>query len=301
MVRSTKDYDRWIAHEASTWSLQVFLQYDSELMGLWGTHISSSSYTYQQLGASSASWSDKLGKHFRAGVDYDSFFPNLKEWSDAYNGFSNWVNLSVVLTLSSNLETYIASVIRLALESDPALLVGVPRAIDGAYVQKHGQKWIVDIREHLDACTKGDWSARLGAIQRVFGSIPNELRGVHSDLEELRAVRNRFGHAFGRDIDEARRTGTLDVLPMEKMTRKRVERLRRSVTIGAKSLDKFLLERHIGEFEAVQFYANLYPSLHKHVSTSQRAAYLKKAIGTHGATPRGKCHCNGLVEYWETL
>lgn len=301
MARSSRTFDRWKAHESSTWALQVFSKYDSQLMGLWGTHISSAAFTYQQLGKNHAQWQDKPGSHFQAGVHVDSYFSDLKQWSESYNSFSNWVNLSVVLTLAANLETYIASVVRVAIESDPGLLLGSPKTVDGAYLRKHGEEWVVDLGEHLESCTKGDWSSRFSALRRVFGSIPPGLSSVHADLEEVRRVRNRFGHAFGREIDLARRTGTLELLPMEPMKRKRVERLRASILRGAKELDRLLLEAHIGEFEAVLFYANLFPGLNQKLTAGQRAADLKKAIGGHGAVPRGKKHCKGLVEYWEGL
>lgn len=301
MARSTKTFDRWKAHEASTWAMQVLLKYDSQLMGLWGTNISSAAFTYHHLGKNGADWLDKPGSHFKAGVHVESYFANLREWSDAYNLFSNWVNLSVVLTLAANLETYIASVVRVAIESDPGLLLGAPRSVDGALLHKHDRPWVVEIAEHLESCTRGDWSARFGALRRIFGRVPDTLLALHGDLEEVRRARNRFGHAFGRDIEEARRTGTLDTLPMESMKRSRVERLRTSIIKGAKELDRFLLDAHIGEFEAVLFYANLFPRLNQQVTAGQRAAYLKKAIGDHGAVPRGKQHCKGLVEYWEAL
>jgi hypothetical protein len=78
------------------------------------------------------------------------------------------------------------------------------------------------------------------------------------------------------------------MIPMERLSSDRAEKLRRSVWLATKAVDRFLLCTHIGDFEEVRFYHHLYPSLHKHVSTSQRAIYLKKAIGRFGAKPRGK-------------
>lgn len=269
-------------------------------MGLWGTHLSSAAYTYSQLGKTGAAWSDSPGKHFKAGVHTDSYCPDLKTWSVTYNSFGDWINLSLVLTLAANLETYMASVIRLALESDPAVVLGTPRAVDGVVVLKHGRPGAIPMSEFIENCTRGDWSSRLAAIARIFGECPEALSKQHAGLEELRLVRNRFGHAFGRDIESARRTGSLELLPMERLSRKRVERLREVVLTAARALDRHLLERHIGEFEALQFYHYLYPSLDNVDSIGQRAAILKKTIGAHGAI-RGKALCRGLVDYYESL
>lgn len=301
MTKSATPFARWTPLEPFTWSFQVFTEYDRELMRLWGSHLSSTAYTYSQLGSTGAKWTDKPSAHFRADVLPASFCTDMKDWSTAFNAFDNWVNLSVVLTLASNLETYVASVVRLALQSDPGVLLGTPRAIDGGYALKHKRIGAVDIDAHIEACTRGDWNSRLSALQRLFGSSVAGLRAVHSDLDHLRTVRNRFGHAFGRKINEARRTGTLDILPMEKMTRKTAERLRDSVLQATRSFDQELLTNHIGEYEAVHFYNHLHTSLKARAHAGQRAQDFKKAIGHHGAQLRGKVYCKGLVQYWDAL
>jgi len=301
MARSNTSFNHWVPLERFTWSYQVFAEYDRELMRLWGSHLSSRAYTYSQLGVTGASCTDKPSTHFTADVLRDSHCSDMRDWSDAFNVFDNWVNLSVVLTLASNLETYLASVVRLALQSDPGQLLGAPHAIDGGRTLKHRTIGAVDILSHVESCTKGNWSTRLDALQRLFGTPASHLRAVHSELEQLRTVRNRFGHAFGRNINEARRTGTLQVLPMEKLPRKTAERLRGSVLQAMRDFDRDLLTCHIGEFEAVLFYEQLHSNLDTTAHFGQRAQYLKKSIGHHGAQLRGKVYCKELVQYWDAL
>jgi hypothetical protein len=301
VAKSTTPFDRWTPLEPTSWSFQIFRMYDEELMKLWGSHLSSRAFTYSQLGSIGAQWTDKPGKHFKVGVQPVSYCSDMKSWSDAFNTFDNWVNLSVVLTVASNLETYFGSVVRLALDSDPGVVLGTSKAVDGAFVQKYKKVGALDISAHIEACTKGDWSSRLSALERVFGGCPADLRAIHGDLEMIRTVRNRFSHAFGRNINEARRTGTLSMLPMEKMTRKTAERLRNSALRGARSLDHELLSKHVGDFEAVLFYQRLHPTLRPQASQGERAISLKKAIGHHGASLRGKVYCMELVEYWDAL
>jgi hypothetical protein len=270
-------------------------------MRMWGSHISSEKFTYTQLGSLGAELEDAPGKYFKAGVSSDSFCADMKTWSCVFNSLGNWLNLNVVLTLASNLETFIASLVRLALDSDPAVLLGTPHKIDGAYRLKYGLSGAIRQSDYIVACTKGTWGSRLGAIEKIFGNCPSGLRDVHSELEELRAVRNRVGHAFGRDIEDARRTGTLAVVPIEKMTRERVERLRRCVLDGARALDQHLIDNHIGDYEAVLFCSSIYPGTDQRENREIRAAKLKKAIGGHGAQSRGKDYCKGLIQYWDAL
>jgi hypothetical protein len=247
-----------------------------------------------------AKWEDLPRKHFLFdGIDWRKY-PDLRAWSDNLNLFDNWANLSAVLTIASNFETYLASVVALALESDPGVLIGAPKTIDGAKLLKHGKAGVFHAAEYVDACTRGDWSARLDAFERMFGRC-STFRESHAQLEDIRLIRNRFGHAFGRDIDQARLPGTLKKLPMENLSREKAQNLREKVLTIVKSVDRYLLENHMGDYEAVRFYSKIYPDLHKHVNKSQRAVYLKKQIGQFGAIPRGKIYCKGLVDYWEGL
>jgi hypothetical protein len=69
----------------------------------------------------------------------------------------------------------------------------------------------------------------------------------------------------------------------------------------AKSIDVHLFFTHIGEYQAIRFYHELYPSLRKDVHSSERAMTFKKEIGRFGAVPPGKLFCKELVEYYENL
>jgi hypothetical protein len=301
MPTSRRAFDRWHCHEPSTWSFHVYLQYNNELIRIQTAHNLARAKVYSVLGASGAAWEDRAEDRLGRADKFVSLFPTLKGWSEAYNLFENWVNLSSALTAASNLETYMASAISLAIESDPGLLIGARRVIDGAALLKAGLKPTLDIDLHVEACTKGDWSSRISYFIKLFGEAPIGLTAAHSDLEALRRIRNNFGHAFGRDIDEARRNGVKEIIAMERLTRERSNRLKSVATRAAKAIDRFLLERHIGDFEVVRMCAI---HLHKEGDSRalrSRARHLKHAIGSVGAVSRGLAYCEGLVEYWDKL
>jgi hypothetical protein len=302
VVRSVRTFDRWIPHEKSTWTFQVYRKYNRELYRLIEAHRTSSFFTYRQLKVAGAKLSDPIAAAFTGCRTNIENFDSVQDWSDGFNAFDNWVNLSHVTTIASNLETYLASIVSLAIVSDPSVLIGAPsKSIDGAYVLKRGAAPHTNIDEHVIACTKGDWSSRLAAIERLFGTLPNAMRDKHGDLETIRNIRNRFGHAFGRDIEASRAHGQIEIAPMEKVTRKTVARLGKSAWRFTQATDLFLLKNHIGDFEAVNYYANLFPTQRSTVPPSQRAANFKKEIGKFGAGLRGKEYCKGLVDYWEAL
>jgi hypothetical protein len=299
--KSTRKFDRWKPHDPSTWAHQVYRKYNRELYRLLGAHRSSMAYTYKRLGASGAKWTDLPSVHFSpSAFDLDNF-TTLSDWSDAFNVFDNWVNLSTITTLASNIETYIAAVVSLAIDSDPGVLLGAPRKIDGVSILKHRMATPAHLASHVEACTKGDWSSRLAGLEQLFGVVPSGIGACHSAMEEIRSIRNRFGHAFGRDIESSHSHGQIQVAPMEKVTRKTVNRLGGTAWSFVRELDRFLLINHIGDFEAINYYATTVAQRRAGVTAGQRAVDFKKSIGRFGAGLRGKVYCRGLVDYWDAL
>jgi hypothetical protein len=212
----------------------------------------------------------------------------------------NWINLNAIIVSISNLETYMASVIALALESDPGLLFSTHQVIDGVSLLKSSSAKL-NFEQQIMLCTKGDWQSRASAYTSIFGKIPDIITNRISDLEKIRNIRNRAGHAFGRDIDAARKHGVKEILPMENLSRERTLRYQRLLWSVAKSIDMHLFFTHIGEYQAIRFYHDLYPTLKKDIHPSDRAIIFKKEIGKFKAIPPGKLFCKQLVAYYESL
>jgi len=249
-----------------------------------------------------ASWTDLPTQHFafQRPLGYEQF-ESLTDWSQAYSDFENWINLNALVAISSNLETYLATVIPLALASDVGTLYGTPRRIDGVQILKHGHANAFDFKEQVLACTRGDWSSRLAAYERYFGRSPKFFSSNISSLERIRTIRNNVAHAFGRDIDASRGQQEVKTLPIEKLTRHGFLKLQKTVWKLTKSIDVHLHQFHIGEYQALLFYHHLYPNLRKDLHPSMRAIQFKKKLGAFGATAPGKEYCKGLVQYYEAL
>lgn len=269
---------------------------------MYAAFNSASRYTYQQLGNASAEWTDSVHQHlsFERNLE-DDLFSSLKDWSSAYNDLENWVNLNALVAISSNLETFMAMIIELALESDVGVVYGLPRKIDGIEILKNGKDNPFDHSGAIEACTKGDWSARLSAYERYFGQCPKYIKGKISELERIRNLRNSVAHAFGRDIAASRKMGELTTLPMERLPRESFHKLQSTVWRTAKAIDAHLNNFHIGEYQALHFYHGIYADLNKNVHFGVRAIELKKRLGRHGDVPPGKEFCKGLVQYYEAL
>lgn len=269
-------------------------------------HIASHAYLYRNLGKT-ANWADPITKHFQFKDDTQTHtFENVKAWSNSFNEFDNWVNLNSVMAMSSNLETYMSTVIKLALESDVGVLFGTSKRIDGIEIIKHGRPQPFDYEDKLMSCTKGEWGARVNAFERIFGKSPALLSGNISALEKLRKLRNNVGHAFGRDIDASRHHNVIDTLDIQKLKREKTLEYQKLMYGIAKSIDKQLLQENIGEYQTVYFYHNLRPQLnHEDIVVERRignhSTELKKQLGRFGAAKAGKKFCKELVTYYESL
>jgi hypothetical protein len=301
VASSKTSFNRWSSLEKSTWIYQVFLVYDNELYkNLW-SYYAGAQFVYKTLGSNKAKWSDQASSHLNLVNRQAGLYNDLRDWSNSFNHFDNWVNLNVVMAMSSNFETYLASVISLALKSDPGILLGASKAIDGIAVLKKGTFDKLNYDAYITSCTKGEWSSRLSSFQKIFGHAPQVLQDNISDLETLRKLRNKVGHAFGRDIDESRKHGLKTVLKTETISRNRALKLKTLLWSISKAIDKYLLQNHVGEFQALVSYHDLYPTLLKGMHPNEKAVILKRKIGQSGAQGVGKQFCKELVKYYEGI
>ncbi|MBR7791252.1 hypothetical protein KDM87_01480 [Undibacterium sp. FT147W] len=300
MARSTYQFDRWKPREKSTWVFRVFKKHNIELLRMYTAFETSRRYTYSHLGKT-AQWTDQPSKHFAfvRPLGYDQF-ETMREWSGAYNDLENWVNLNALVAVASSLETYFATVIPLALASDVGTLYGTSRRIDGIQILKHGHANALDFEQHVIACTKGDWSSRLAAYEKLFGRAPKFFSSNIADLERIRILRNNAAHSFGRDIEASRERQQVKTLPMEALSRSSFLNLQKTTWKLAKAIDVHLHQFHIGEFQALAFYHSIFPTLRHDLHVGERAMQLKKCIGGFGAVS-GKDFCRGLAEYYEAL
>jgi hypothetical protein len=132
MSRSTKTFDRWTSSRKSTWTFQVFQKHINELNQMVWASESASKLVYETLAKNNAQWTDSAAQHLKFTVpEGEEVYKDLKDWSNSYNQFHKWNNLNSLMALSTSLETYLSTVIELALASDPGVLMDSGKSIDG--------------------------------------------------------------------------------------------------------------------------------------------------------------------------
>lgn len=298
MAKKNKGFLRWSHVQNHTWPFQVYKLYNEELNQFLWANEAASKYTFMKLGKEGALDTDSPTMHFPMPARKFYDMKTVKEWAIVYNDTQNWVRLNCVMAISSNLETYLASVVSLAIESNPGVLLGASKFIDGAKLLKEGGlDWSI-YEDHVTACTKGTWSARLSAFEKLFGTASVSFKSGVTTLERIRKIRNNLGHALGRDIDASRdfsfnKKQTSDRIQLTTL----VKYLEKAYTI-VQEVDEFLLNNHIGEFQAIYAYYT-----HRNEfdgADVDKALALKKFYGEHDQ-PVSKVFCRGLVDYYERL
>ena len=293
-------FSRWGHIQSHSWPFQVYKLYNEELSGFIWSFEASEKFTFRQLRANGATWDDVPSKHFPLPDYRIATMKSLKGWSDIYDEASNWIRLNCVMAISSNLETYLSSVISLAIESNPGILLKASREIDGVKILKSGGLDSAIYESKVISCVKGTWSSRLAAFEHLFGCAPNSYKNGVRALERMRTLRNNLAHAFGRDIENARNFSVNTKQPINSI---RQETLIKYLELGynmAKDVDSFLLDNYIGEFQAILVYHQNAEELSKLTTDGDRAVALKKIYGRLDR-PISKTFCRDLISYYRGI
>lgn len=294
-------FDRWIPHEKTTWAYQIFKKYDMQITkNIWAFEPIPA-FVYSSLKKNGAKWEDLPSVHlnFQNGkfLNYD----NLKEWSNSFNDFTNWAFLNTLMAISSNFETFLDNVIRLAILSDPGVIIGSSKSIDGMVLLKQKANRNFDLKTVVTNCVKGDWNSRWLSIHKLFPSAPDTISKSITDLEYLRKARNDIGHSYGRNLEETRQITKKEILTPRNVGIQRVNKIQKIVRKIAKELDSYLLKNHIGEFQFVNLYHSMYDSLNKSCHYAIRAKEFKKEIGRSGVSCISDEYSKQIALFYENL
>lgn len=298
MSKSNVKFERWGHVQNHTWPFQVYKLYNEELSQFLWADEAASKYTHSRLGKEGADDNDPPTKHFSLPSHRIANMKTLKGWAKVFDESHNWMRLNCLMAISSNMETYLGSVVSLAIESNPGVLLGPSVKIDGAKLLKDGSLDTAVYAKHLESCTKGEWPARLAAFEKLFGTAPASYHDGLSTLERMRKMRNNLGHAFGRDIDASKDFSFNKKRPVDRIQLPTLVKYLEKAYNIVLDIDEFLLQYHIGEFQAIYAY-------HQHRNEFagaeiDKALELKRFYGEHDQ-PLGKNFCKGLVRYYESL
>lgn len=291
--------DRWNPLYKHSSAYRVFSQYNKELNRLIMSFTSARLYTYSHLKTDGAKWESPA-------IDYLYTHNNhkltIEDWKNVFNDFHNWILLNELMALSSYFETYIEVILKIAIESDPGLLIGKSRCVDGILLIKRNIATKDEVfKDELVKCVKGDWSSRIANIRKIFGISADIFHNFHSELEQMRILRNKIGHAFGRDIDDAREIMNVNIRPMERLSVERFLKFQKIVRTIVKQFDEYVMSSHIGNFLPLKIYHDIYPTVGNLLNIGERVHELKKKLGSEGRGTFSKDFCREVITYYEGI
>ncbi|SMC21001.1 hypothetical protein SAMN02745857_01101 [Andreprevotia lacus DSM 23236] len=223
----------------------------------------------------------------------------LGDWADNYSEFNQWAQMAAVIAICGYLETYIAQVATAALESRPALIFGGSAQVDGTTLLKLNNTY--DFYSHAEHLVRGDWSARISAYTRLFGSCPyaNQVK----KLDQLRKLRNDAGHSFGRDITKMRFSESSFVQPLPKISNEKIKEFLDLAHTVSQLADNHLGPSYIGSYEVVRLFHIWKKELKNYMPLNQRelAQEFSRHFNSVTGSQYGKQRAEALIRYYNTI
>lgn len=166
-----------------------------------------------------------------------------------------WARFSGLFLATSALERYIAAAATAAQESDPLLIPGFPKRIEGVTLKKYGAQFAgIDTRPLVE----GEWTARVAAFKRTFSQVPAVLEDNLGELEKIRRLRNAVAHDFAFDEPAQITPSALLIagvrrerLPKRGLSHERFLAWLALLNSISKDVDAFLCSEYVGAYELI--------------------------------------------------
>jgi hypothetical protein len=289
-------FDRWTCGWSRTWCYRLFKEHHTQLNMIYWAYAPAAAYVLKQTRGTTPNLSPAQFFPVRA-ADERRVDTDLAAWKEHFKEFANWVRLSAAVSLTSYLEIYLRSAVTLALESDPGVMLGAPRAIDGIALLKAREDY-----SYADASipvVKGTWQQRVGKYVSHFGMAPPELSNAIGELDKLRVLRNSVGHAFGREMNIFEARVNLLSEPMRRLSEKRLMKWLGLVDGVVTSVDNHLRTTHIGAYEVLCCYHNWD---HKYEAARiTEAAAFKGWVHSHAGDAPSKQYFQDMITYYNVI
>jgi len=288
-------FSRWQSFSGSTFSHRLFKRHHDEINSLYWSHMLASKRTLDVV--------KKTDKRLRPTTVFavprkhmKRIAPTLEQWEKDFKDFNNWVRLSASVAINSYMEIYLRNISALAIESNPGIIIGAPRAIDGVRLLKSRPGY--NYSEYAVHFTKGDWNTRLQHYERLFGEAPPTFKEYVKELNELRKMRNGVGHSFGRSTDEYDTVLQTEPKPMMRLSEERFLFWLRMADEVTEAIDEHLKSHHIGQYERLYYY-HYWLSRNEESRSPLDAEALRRSLEEDTGETIDVETCRALIEYYE--
>jgi hypothetical protein len=178
--------------------------------------------------------------------------------SDRLAEAGRWLRLNTLLGSLSVFERYLTSVAEIAIQSNPTLATPWPKKVDGLKLQKHRVELSPPPARQV---REGNWSKRLAAFTRLFGTPPQLYPQSISRLDAMSRIRNSVAHEFAGG-QQGSTGSSANVLSDLQRFRKPGSNIKEATLIAnlglldqlSDQIDSLLIKHHIGGFEIPSVY-----------------------------------------------
>lgn len=232
-----------------------------------------------------------------SGPDAARLAQGIPAWRADFVEACGWLRLSLLIAALGYFEVYLKSVAELSIRSDPGVLYGKPKHIEGVSWLKLGIN--PDISAQIEGLTKGTWDSRTARYKKLFETVPAIIIASSNHLDSLRKIRNGASHTFGRTLDYTfvgRGKRPSKLIQFSESDLKASLGLIGKVAHG---IDHHLGKGFIGEYEALAFYHSWKDSPDSKLAGPKgKPRLLSKALGEHLGYTYGKDFCGQLIEFY---
>lgn len=294
-------FGRYDAPNSRSIALRRFNSSETEVNKILWSHVVESSFCSKlardEIESNKSCLTRDLFKAF--GADAERIPLYASDWLKGRRMLENWLYISILVSAISYLEVYMKRIFITAIMSDPMLLLGVPRALDGGILLKEGKN--VDFDKKVEALTKGAWDSRNSALSKIFGQKIDFIEANVGDLEEMRKIRNIFAHGFGREIDSIDIT-KYELEPFEKLSKKRLKDYLGIISKTAAKIDEYLLREYIGAFELLAIYnEKKRGGEFDRMFGAEVAKKIKKIFRSEYNLSLNEKYCSDLIAYYNSI
>lgn len=296
--------ERWNSPFNKTIAYTLFIKHFTELNDIYWAHVPAAS-TIESKAKQALCPTSADPKTFFLIHDEDDrrLAPSFEIWKSHYRDFSNYTRLNMLMLLSSCFETYLRTIVSLAIESKPGCIIGCPDAVDGVFLLQSRPNYGnlgSDEYEFSDVITsicKGDWYSRSSNYAHYFTAFPISELDL-KQLDELRHKRNLVGHYFGRGKQQYHAPLSFASKPVERLSHEKLLSYFRLIFRTVKTIDQHLHRNFIGSYDVCKFYYQCLQNGDISGKTAgERAKELQKKLGAAGAFTPGNEYYRNLITY----
>ena len=297
--------ERWISPFNSSLAYVLFMKHFTELNTIYWAHVPASNTVIKHIKQKSVDnpTTDFCKLFVVKDEDERRLASDYNAWNQDYKEFLNYTRLNMLMLLSSAFETYLRTIVSLAIESKPGTVLGCPESIDGAFLLKKDINYgMYNDKNYLfsniidDVC-RGEWSKRVEAYEKYFGTAPTGLKGNISKLDELRRTRNEIGHYFGRKKNQYETPILMAPKEVERVSHDNLIKYMNTVHKTVKSIDEHLHITFVGSYDIIKFYFQEIHIDSKDLTPGIQAKNLQKHLGEKGLRTAGTEYYKNLLSY----